>query len=133
MGWQRSYSGRSAGPGTSSCWTSFYWPQPRDPTCPYSSLESSSLKQINTSCQFCVICKLNEGTFSPLIQVINIDIEQNRPQAISFHSSFFCLKRFYSNISEKLKFPPNIIILTFYLYVELKRISEFWECPSAIN
>jgi len=38
-----------------------------------------ALRQINSSSQLGVICKLTEGALNPLIQIINKDIEQNRP------------------------------------------------------
>ena len=37
-------------------------------------------RQIDTSCQLGVICKLTEGALSALIQVINKNIEQDMPQ-----------------------------------------------------
>jgi len=37
-------------------------------------------RQINTSSQLGVICKLTEGALNALIQVINKDTEENRPQ-----------------------------------------------------
>ncbi|KAK4820458.1 hypothetical protein QYF61_027035 [Mycteria americana] len=39
-----------------------------------------TLKQINTPAQLGVICKLTEGALDPLIQIIDKDIKQNRPQ-----------------------------------------------------
>ncbi|GAB0205786.1 hypothetical protein GRJ2_003044200 [Grus japonensis] len=37
-----------------------------------------TLKQIDTPTQFCVICKLTEGTLNPLIQIIDKDIKQGK-------------------------------------------------------
>jgi len=39
----------------------------------------TTLRQINTSSQLGVICKLGEGALNALIQVINKDIEEGRP------------------------------------------------------
>ncbi|KAK4824184.1 hypothetical protein QYF61_012000 [Mycteria americana] len=39
-----------------------------------------TLQQINTPAQFGVICKLTEGALNPLIQIIDKDIKQDRPQ-----------------------------------------------------
>ncbi|KAK4832371.1 hypothetical protein QYF61_022226 [Mycteria americana] len=39
-----------------------------------------TLQQINTPAQFGVVCKFTEGTFNPLIQIIEKDIKQNWPQ-----------------------------------------------------
>ena len=38
----------------------------------------ATLRQINTSSQLGVICKLSEGALNALIQVINKDIKQDR-------------------------------------------------------
>ena len=40
----------------------------------------ATLRQINASSQLGVICKLTEGALNALIQVINKDIEEDRPQ-----------------------------------------------------
>ena len=39
-----------------------------------------NLKQISTSCQLGVIYKLSQGELNPLVQVINKDTEEGRPQ-----------------------------------------------------
>jgi len=40
----------------------------------------STTRQMNTSSQLSIICKLTEGALSPLIQIINKDIKQSWPQ-----------------------------------------------------
>ena len=39
-----------------------------------------TLKQINTSVQLDVVCKLTEDALDPLVQIIDKDIKQNWPQ-----------------------------------------------------
>ena len=41
---------------------------------------STTLWPISQSSQFCVICKLAEGTLWPIIQIINEDVEQDWTQ-----------------------------------------------------
>ncbi|KAK4817644.1 hypothetical protein QYF61_023234 [Mycteria americana] len=60
-----------------------------------------TLKQINTPTQLGVICKLTEGAFDPLVQIIDKDIEQNRPQHRALGNTTLPLESSCAKINRK--------------------------------
>jgi len=66
--------------------------------------------QTDTSCQLSVICKLTEGALSPLVEVINKDIEWERPQYknLEIRRKFHVLLRTIHELQQTVENDENL-------------------------